>query len=467
MIVVSTDGSALGNPNGSMGWAWADHIDESGSSNEHHHTGNADAGGATNGTNQIGELCAVLEALRAHPGNEPLTIESDSQYAINCATTWIHGWKKNGWKNSKNEPVKNAELIRAIDAEITKREGAVKFVWVKGHAGNAGNEKVDTLARGYAEDCRNGLKDGYLPLEGWKSLLASEYAKGTNVPSDAKMLLDGKISNAEYHLERTVGEDINPDFSAQNSKNDSDLTESTNESAREQTQEAACETKSKQEQEETCEQARETKRETLENSEKDALSIENKQDVHQQDAVTIVQEVPKTEQNVTQTASKPVQGLSVSGVLQFTPPPNTSPSFNGEARFISGTINVSGYVEPDGTLHLAPTAFYLSQLFLQFVQRGVWLAGFFAWLCEIGITCLAALRSYTLFGLSGCVVKFSFFSYFLSKIVFVNKIITIVPLLYCSTKQFLSPTTSKTASVLWCGMSAWSGTCSSNDASVL
>ncbi|RIY29640.1 ribonuclease HI [Bifidobacteriaceae bacterium GH005] len=353
MIVVSTDGSALGNPNGSMGWAWADHIDESGSSNEHHHTGNADAGGATNGTNQIGELCAVLEALRAHPGSEPLTIESDSQYAINCATTWIHRWKKNGWKNSKNEPVKNAELIRAIDAEITKREGAVKFVWVKGHAGNEGNEKVDTLARGYAEDCRNGLKDGYLPLEGWKSLLASEYAKGTNVPSDAKMLLDGKISNAEYHLERTVGEDINPDFSAQNSKNASDLTESANESARKQAQEAACETKP--------EQTRETKRETLENSEKDALSIENKQDMHQQDAITIVQEVPKTEQNVTQTTSKPVQGLSVSGVLQFTPPPNTSPSFNGEARFISGTINVSGYVEPDGTLHLSPTAFYLNQ----------------------------------------------------------------------------------------------------------
>ncbi|MFU0480552.1 ribonuclease H family protein [Gardnerella vaginalis] len=357
MIVVSTDGSALGNPNGSMGWAWADHIDESGSSNEHHHTGNADAGGATNGTNQIGELCAVLEALRAHPGSEPLTIESDSQYAINCATTWIHGWKKNGWKNSKNEPVKNSELIRAIDAEITKREGAVKFVWVKGHAGNAGNEKVDTLARGYAEDCRNGFKDGYLPLEGWKSLLASEYAKGTNVPSDAKMLLDGKISNAEYHLERTVGEDINPDFSAQNSKNDSDLTESTNESAREQTQEAECETAREQ----ACETKRETKRETLENSEKDALSIENKQDAHQQDAVTIVQGVPKTKQNVTQTASKAVQGLSVSGVLQFTPPPNTSPSFNGEARFISGTINVSGYVEPDGTLHLAPTAFYLNQ----------------------------------------------------------------------------------------------------------
>ncbi|RFT41838.1 ribonuclease HI, partial [Bifidobacteriaceae bacterium N170] len=218
MIVVSTDGSALGNPNGSMGWAWADHIDEAGSAHEHNHTGNADAGGATNGTNQIGELCAVLEALRAHPGSEPLTIESDSQYAINCATTWIHGWKKNGWKNSKKEPVKNAELIRAIDEEICKRKGSVKFVWVKGHAGNAGNEKVDELARTYAEDCRSKLKDGYLPLEGWKSLISSSYSDGVDVPQDAKMLLDGKISSSEYHIGRCVGEDINPDFNGNNTR---------------------------------------------------------------------------------------------------------------------------------------------------------------------------------------------------------------------------------------------------------
>ena len=83
-----------------------------------------------------------------------------------------------------------------------------------------------------------------------------------------------------------------------------------------------------------------------------------------------------------------------------------------------------------------------------------------------GVTCLAALRSYTLFGLSGCVVKFSFLLTFSAKIVFVSKIITIVPLLYCSTKQHPPLTTSKTASVLWCGRSAWSGECSSTDASV-
>lgn len=307
MIVVSTDGSALGNPNGSMGWAWADHTDEAGNAQEHHHAGNADAGGATNGTNQIGELCAVLEALRAHPGSESLTIESDSQYAINCATTWIHGWKKNGWKNSKKEPVKNADLIRAIDAEITKREGTVKFVWIKGHAGNAGNEKVDYLARTYAEDCRSKSKDGYLPKEGWESLLASEYSEGTDVPSDAQMLLDGKISDEEYHFDRAVGEDINPDFSAQTKENTQD-------------------------------EVRETTRETSDEIETTTETAHE-----------------------TATAPSPVPGLNVSGLLQFTPPPNTSPSFTGEARFISGSINVSGYVQADGTLRLEPTDFYVIQ----------------------------------------------------------------------------------------------------------
>ncbi|MBB2955139.1 ribonuclease HI [Bifidobacterium commune] len=201
-ITVSTDGSALGNPNGPMGWAWADHATNAARTPEHQHDGDSDAGGATNGTNQIGELCAVLEALRAHRGSEPLTIETDSQYAINCSTTWVKGWKKNGWKNSQKKPVKNAPLIKAIDAEIAARKGPVAFVWVKGHNGNPGNEKVDELAHTYSGDARSGVKDGYLPLEGWQSLLASPYAKGLDIPSDAQMLIDGKITEEQYHLGR-------------------------------------------------------------------------------------------------------------------------------------------------------------------------------------------------------------------------------------------------------------------------
>ena len=180
-----------------MGWAWADHEQNAGGKPGHKHDDHGyDAGGATNGTNQIGELCAVLEALRAHPGPEPLLIESDSQYAINCSTKWVKGWKKNGWKNSQKKPVKNKELIQAIDREISQRPGPVDFRWVKGHAGNEGNELVDELARTYAGDCRSGARDGYLPIEGWQSLLGSEYAHSTDVPPDVQLVLDGKADAA-------------------------------------------------------------------------------------------------------------------------------------------------------------------------------------------------------------------------------------------------------------------------------
>lgn len=209
-LTVSTDGSALGNPNGPMGWGWADH-----------QGGGSDAGGASNGTNQIGELCAVLQALRAHPGSQDLIIESDSQYAINCSTKWVHGWKRNGWKNSKKQSVKNAPLIKAIDAEISGRSGSVKFKWVKGHAGNEFNEKVDDLAHGYASRVGEGRESGYLPLEGWQSLLESPYAEGLDLPDEIRQELSGASggtasqmaqrpsvgastsASAEHHAERT------------------------------------------------------------------------------------------------------------------------------------------------------------------------------------------------------------------------------------------------------------------------
>ncbi|MCI1983565.1 MAG: ribonuclease HI [Bifidobacteriaceae bacterium] len=183
--IVSTDGSALSNPNGPMGWGWANHNDRS-----------HDAGGATNGTNQIGELCAVLQALRTHHNAEDLLIETDSQYAINCSTTWVHNWKKNGWRNAAKKPVKNVELIKAIDFEMHNRPGSVAFKWVKGHAGNEFNEIVDDLARGYAGDAQSGAKPGKLPLEGWQSLLNSPYRKGLEVPADVQAQLDGNAGVA-------------------------------------------------------------------------------------------------------------------------------------------------------------------------------------------------------------------------------------------------------------------------------
>ncbi|MBB5913822.1 ribonuclease HI [Nocardia transvalensis] len=134
MIIVSTDGSCLRNPGGAIGWAWVDH------------QGTAASGGAASGTNQVAELRAVLEAITAHPGPEPLLIESDSLYAIKCSSEWISGWRLNGWRTSTGGAVKNVELVQHIDHHIASRPGPVRFRWVRGHVGNYFNEQADKLA---------------------------------------------------------------------------------------------------------------------------------------------------------------------------------------------------------------------------------------------------------------------------------------------------------------------------------
>lgn len=134
MITVSTDGSCLRNPGGPSGWAWVNHQGPTGS------------GGIPSGTNQVAELTAVLRAIEAHPGDEPLVIESDSQYAIKCASEWVVGWKRKGWRTASGSPVQNLTLVQGIERAITTRSGPVRFVWVRGHVGNYYNEQADLLA---------------------------------------------------------------------------------------------------------------------------------------------------------------------------------------------------------------------------------------------------------------------------------------------------------------------------------
>ncbi len=145
VIIVSTDGSCLRNPGGAIGWAWIAH-----------ESGRFDSGGAATGTNQIAELTALLRAIEAHPGDEPLLIESDSQYAIRCASEWVDGWKRKGWRTASGGAVKNLELIQAIDRAIAERPGPVRFRWVRGHVGNQFNERADQLAGLAAQDWAAG-----------------------------------------------------------------------------------------------------------------------------------------------------------------------------------------------------------------------------------------------------------------------------------------------------------------------
>ncbi len=136
-ITAAADGSALGNP-GPAGWAW--YIDDD----------RWAAGGWAHGTNNMGELMAVLDLFRAtaHLPEEELHILCDSQYVINSVTKWMPGWKTKGWKKSDGKPVLNLELLKDIDAALTGRK--YRFEWVKGHAGHELNEAADERARAAA-----------------------------------------------------------------------------------------------------------------------------------------------------------------------------------------------------------------------------------------------------------------------------------------------------------------------------
>ncbi|MDO5645671.1 MAG: ribonuclease H [Dermabacter sp.] len=144
-ITAAADGSALGNP-GPTGWAW--YIDND----------RWAAGGSAHGTNNIGELTAVLELLtssaRAGLAGEDLVILCDSQYVINSVTKWMPGWKRKGWKKADGKPVLNVELMKALDAAMAGR--SVRFEWVKGHAGHPLNEAADSRARAAATAFQRG-----------------------------------------------------------------------------------------------------------------------------------------------------------------------------------------------------------------------------------------------------------------------------------------------------------------------
>lgn len=130
-IIVYTDGACEGNP-GPGGWGWyAPEIDARGS------------GGDSATTNNRMELAAVLAAMNELEGE--LEIYSDSKYIVDCfQKEWWKKWVSKGWLNAKKEPVKNQDLWEPILQQAIERE--VKFVWVKGHSGDLGNEEADRLA---------------------------------------------------------------------------------------------------------------------------------------------------------------------------------------------------------------------------------------------------------------------------------------------------------------------------------
>ena len=143
-VVVYTDGACSGNP-GPGGWGA---ILISGSHRKEI------AGGEALTTNNRMELMAAIAALEALKRPAAVELHTDSAYLRNGILSWIHGWKRNGWKTADKKPVKNAELWQRLDAARTRH--TVDWHWLKGHAGHPENERADELARAAIARLRGG-----------------------------------------------------------------------------------------------------------------------------------------------------------------------------------------------------------------------------------------------------------------------------------------------------------------------
>lgn len=134
-VEIWTDGACSGNP-GPGGWGALLRFGEK---------ERELAGGETATTNNRMELMAAIEALNALKRPCEVTLHTDSRYVMDGITDWIRGWKARGWKTAARKPVKNADLWQALDAATTPH--TIAWRWVKGHSGDDGNERADTLAR--------------------------------------------------------------------------------------------------------------------------------------------------------------------------------------------------------------------------------------------------------------------------------------------------------------------------------
>ena len=141
-VTIYTDGACKGNP-GPGGWgAWL-------RSGEHEREL---WGGERQTTNNRMELQAVIEALNALRGPSLVQMHVDSEYVRNGITTWIHGWKRRGWRTADNKPVKNVDLWQRLEAAVAPHQ--IEWHWVRGHTGDPGNERADALANRGVEAAR-------------------------------------------------------------------------------------------------------------------------------------------------------------------------------------------------------------------------------------------------------------------------------------------------------------------------
>jgi ribonuclease HI len=133
-VIIYTDGACKGNP-GPGGWGVLMIAGEN---------RRELCGGEQDTTNNRMELTAAIEALRALKRPTRVRLFTDSKYVMQGIETWIHGWKKNGWRTSDKKPVKNMDLWQALDTLAAQQQ--VEWRWIKGHSGDPGNERADALS---------------------------------------------------------------------------------------------------------------------------------------------------------------------------------------------------------------------------------------------------------------------------------------------------------------------------------
>ena len=139
-VVIYTDGACSGNP-GPGGWGAV--LQGGGKEKELY-------GGDALTTNNRMELMAAIQALEALQRPTTVTLYTDSKYLLDGITKWIHGWQRNGWLTSAKKPVKNDDLWRRLTVAMKPHD--IEWKWVKGHAGDPGNERADELARRGTEE---------------------------------------------------------------------------------------------------------------------------------------------------------------------------------------------------------------------------------------------------------------------------------------------------------------------------
>ncbi|OLP19877.1 ribonuclease HI [Leptolyngbya sp. 'hensonii'] len=195
---IYTDGACSGNP-GPGGWGVVINF----SDGTLHELGGA-AADTTNNRMELQAAIAALQFLAAYPQVEPIALYTDSEYVRNGITKWIAGWKKKGWKTSQGQPVLNRELWETLD-QLNSRQ--VTWHYVRGHTGDIGNERCDTIARAFSLGQSIALKQ-----QGWEKQEPDQPILTAITPE--KIPSDTQKTNANL-LERLQSnvKDSNHDFS--------------------------------------------------------------------------------------------------------------------------------------------------------------------------------------------------------------------------------------------------------------